>query len=175
MPETPQADATGAGGAAGAGGLGGLGGAAGIQPGGALDVGAHWRRFVDGWAARKGLRSRVDGPALSVEFEVPRAGCAVTARFTTTSRLLVAFMTDDRFLQPDQLAMAAAAANAWNTEQLIPMLSVWDVRGPRPCLAGVCSLPLGCRMTQPDFGALASDWTERAGQMFVRCREVFEL
>jgi hypothetical protein len=55
------------------------------------------------------------------------------------------------------------------------MLSVWDVRGPRPCLAGVCSLPLSCRMTQPDFGALATDWTERGRQMFVRCREVFEL
>jgi hypothetical protein len=145
------------------------------DPGGALDLAAHWRSLVGDWVARGELRSRADGAAVSVEFEVPKAERVVTVRFMTTSRLLVAFMTDDRILRADQLAVAAAAANAWNTEQLVPMLSVWDVRGPRPCLAGVCSLPLGCRMTQPAFSALAADWTERARQMFVRCREVFDL
>jgi hypothetical protein len=113
--------------------------------------------------------------SVSVEFEIPEADRVMTVRFMTTTRLLVAFMTDDRFLRSDQLGLAAAAANAWNTEQLIPMLSVWDVRGPRPCLAGTCSLPLTCRMTQPAFDALATDWTERARQMFTRCREVFEI
>ena len=143
--------------------------------GGALDLQTHWRRLVEGWVEGNALQSRVDGDAVSVAFPDPTADRVLTVRFMTTTKLLVAFMTDDRFLRPDQLAMAAAAANAWNTEQLIPMLSVWDVRGPRPCLAGVCSLPLSSRMTSPDFGALATDWTERGRQMFVRCREVFEL
>ena len=117
----------------------------------------------------------MDGDSVSVEFDVPKSERVLTVRFMTTTRLLVAFMTEDQFLRPDQLAVAAAAANAWNTEQLIPMLSVWDVRGPRPILGGACSLPLSCRMTQPDFAVLATDWTERGRQMFVRCREVFEL
>jgi hypothetical protein len=30
-------------------------------------------------------------------------------------------------------------------------------------------------MTQTDFDALASDWVERARQMFTRCHQVFEL
>jgi hypothetical protein len=145
--------------------------------GSALDLGTHWRWLIDDWVTRNDLQSRVHGAAVSVLFEVPQAGRLITVRFmtTTTTRLLVAFMTDDQILRPDQLAIAAAAANAWNTEQLIPMLSVWDVRGPRPCLAGVCSLPLSCRMTSSDFGALATDWKERGRQMFVRCREVFGL
>jgi hypothetical protein len=146
-----------------------------VPPGAELDLGTHWRWLVGDWVARNELRSRADGDAVSVEFDIPGAERVLTVRFTNTRRLLVAFMTDDRFLRPDQLAVGAAAANAWNTEQLIPMLSVWDVRGPRPCLAGVCSLPLSCRMTRTDFAVLATDWTERSRQMFARCREVFGL
>jgi hypothetical protein len=144
-------------------------------PGREFELDIHWRRLVNDWVARNDLHADGDDTSVSVEFEVPAAKRVVTVRFMTTRRLLVAFMTDDRFLRPDQLAMAAAAANAWNTEQLIPMLSVWDVRGPRPCLAGVCSLPLTFKMTQPDFDSLAGDWTKRAGQMFTRCQEVFEI
>ncbi|WP_369261618.1 hypothetical protein [Streptomyces sp. R35] len=116
-----------------------------------------------------------DTVSVSMQFDLEETGRMVTVRFMTTKRLLVAFATDGHYLRQDQLAVAAAASNAWNTEQLNPMLSVWDVRGPRPCLAGVCDLPLTCRMTQADFDALASDWVERARQMFIRCHQVFKL
>ncbi|WP_329401458.1 hypothetical protein [Streptomyces melanogenes] len=141
--------------------------------GGDLDV--QWRSLVHGWAAGRHLRCEEDTVSVSLRFDLADAGRAVTVRFMTTTKLLVAFMTDGRFLRGDQLATAAAAANAWNTEQLVPMLSVWDVRGPRPCIAGVCTLPLNCRMDQPAFDSLAGDWVEQARQMFVRCHQVFQL
>ena len=139
------------------------------------DLGVQWRSLVHGWAAGRHLRCEEDTVSVSLRFDLADAGRAVTVRFMTTTKLLVAFMTDGRFLRGDQLATAAAAANAWNTEQLVPMLSVWDVRGPRPCIAGVCSLPLNCRMDQPEFDALAGGWVEQARQMFVRCHQVFQL
>jgi hypothetical protein len=142
---------------------------------GGLELGTNWRRLVDGWTAASNIHSVADTTSVSMEFNLPEVGRVVTVRFMTTTRLLVAFMTDGRFLKPEQLALAAAAANAWNTEQLLPMLSVWDVRGPQPCLAGVCSLPLTCRMTQSDFNTLAADWAGRARQMFTRCHQVFRL
>ncbi|WFB10654.1 hypothetical protein LRS74_29175 [Streptomyces sp. LX-29] len=140
-----------------------------------LGIGGHWRTAVESWTARDRLRTVVAADSISVEFGLPETGREITVRFMTTRELLVAFMTDGRRLRPNQLAVAAAAANAWNTEQLIPMLSVWDVRGPTPCIAGVCALPLTCRMTQRDFDALARDWTGRARQMFTRCHQVFRL
>lgn len=143
--------------------------------GGELEVKSHWRALVEGWMARAGHRPAKDADSVSMEFGLPEADRAVTVRFMTTTRLLVAFMTDGRFLRPDQLALAAAAANAWNTEQLVPMLSVWDVRGPNPCLAGTCSLPLQCRVTRSGFDELANDWSKRSGQMFLRCHQVFKL
>jgi hypothetical protein len=146
-----------------------------VTPDEELEVGVQWQRLVDGWAARNDFRSVADATSVSLEFDIPEAGRVVTVRVMTTAKLLVAFMTDGRFLEQDQLAIAAAAANAWNTEQLVPMLSVWDVRGPSPCLAGVCVLPLTCRITQPDFDALAGDWIEQARQMFTRCHQVFKL
>ncbi|MFD9795743.1 hypothetical protein ACFWXK_32865 [Streptomyces sp. NPDC059070] len=138
-------------------------------------VGAQWRGLVHGWAAGRNLHREEDTVSVSLRFDLTEAGRSVTARFMTTRRLLVAFMTDGRFLRGDQLATAAAAANAWNTEQLVPMLSVWDVRGPRPCIAGVCTLPLNCRMSQPEFDLLADEWLEQARQMFLRCHQVFKL
>ncbi|MFF3579744.1 hypothetical protein [Streptomyces mirabilis] len=140
-----------------------------------LEVGAHWRRLVQSWVARRNYHTETDTVSVSLQFDLKATGRMVTVRFMTTKRLLVAFATDGHYLRQDQLAVAAAASNAWNTEQLNPMLSVWDVRGPRPCLAGVCDLPLTCRMTQTDFDALASDWVERARQMFTRCHQVFKL
>ncbi|SOD72608.1 hypothetical protein SAMN06272781_2917 [Streptomyces sp. 1222.2] len=139
------------------------------------DLGTHWRQLVQNWVARRNYHTVHDTVSVFLRFDLPEAGRMVTVRFMTTKRLLVAFATDGHFLRQDQLAMAAAASNAWNTEQLIPMLSVWDVRGPRPCLAGVCDLPLTCRVTQADFDALANDWVERARQMFSRCHQVFKL
>lgn len=127
------------------------------------------------WGAGRNLHIVTDTDSVSLQFDLEDTGRMLTVRFMTTKRLLVAFVTDGNYLRHDQLAVAAAASNAWNTEQLNPMLSVWDVRGPRPCLAGVCDLPLTCRVTQADFDALASDWVERARQMFTRCHEVFQL
>ena len=140
-----------------------------------LEIGTHWRRMVQNWVTGRNFHTETDTVSVSMRFDLEETGRMVTVRFMTTKRLLVAFATDGHFLRKDQLALAAAASNAWNTEQLHPMLSVWDVRGPRPCLAGVCDLPLTCRMTQTDFDALASDWVERARQMFTRCHQVFEL
>lgn len=140
-----------------------------------LEIGTHWRQLVQNWVTRRNFHTATDTVSVSMRFDLEETGRMVTVRFMTTKRLLVAFATDGHFLRKDQLALAAAASNAWNTEQLRPMLSVWDVRGPRPCLAGVCDLPLTCRMTQTDFDALASDWVERARQMFARCHQVFEL
>lgn len=140
-----------------------------------LELGTHWRPLVKAWAFRNHYRSEEDETSVSLDFDLPGSDLPVTVRFMTTTGLLVAFMTDGHILEPDQLALAAAASNAWNTEQLIPMLSVWDVRGPRPCLAGVCSLPLTCGMTQHEFGALAGKWADHARQMFTRCHRVFQL
>lgn len=140
-----------------------------------LEIGTHWRQLVQKWGAGRNYRAVADTDSVSLQFDLEETGRVLTVRFMTTKRLLVAFVTDGRFLRHDQLAVAAAASNAWNTEQLNPMLSVWDVRGPRPCLAGVCNLPLTCRVTQEDFDALAGDWMERARQMFTRCHQVFKL
>ncbi|OPG03772.1 hypothetical protein B1R27_27480 [Streptomyces sp. GKU 895] len=139
------------------------------------EIGTHWRQLVRNWGAGRNLHIVTDTDSVSLQIDLEDTGRMLTVRFMTTKRLLVAFVTDGNFLRHDQLALAAAASNAWNTEQLNPMLSVWDVRGPRPCLAGVCDLPLTCRVTQADFDALASDWVERARQMFTRCHQVFQL
>jgi hypothetical protein len=139
------------------------------------EIGTHWRQLVRNWGTGRNLHIVTDTDSVSLQFDLEDTGRMLTVRFMTTKRLLVAFVTDGNFLRHDQLAVAAAASNAWNTGQLNPMLSVWDVRGPRPCLAGVCDLPLTCRVTQADFDALASDWVERARQMFTRCHEVFQL
>ncbi|WRZ48826.1 hypothetical protein OG622_18420 [Streptomyces sp. NBC_01314] len=140
-----------------------------------LDLGTHWRQLVQNWVARRNYHTVHDTVSVSLRFDLHEAGRTVTVRFMTTKKLLVAFATDGKFLRQDQIAIAAAASNAWNTEQLNPMLSVWDVRGPRPCLAGVCDLPLTCRITQADFDVLANDWVDRARQMFSRCHQVFKL
>ncbi|MCF2532640.1 hypothetical protein [Yinghuangia soli] len=134
-----------------------------------------WRPMLDRWANRKSYMATVETSSITLEFDIPKTDRMLITRFTTTKSLLVVFMTNGRTLKPDQLAVAAAAANAWNTEQLVPMLSVWDVRGPHPCIAGVCVLPLSCRLTQPDFDVLADEWVEHGRAMFARCRELFRI
>ena len=141
----------------------------------ALELGPHWRQLVTGWAERSHYLPAEDEASVSLDFDLAGSDRRVTVRFMTTTSLLVAFMTDGHTLKADQLALAAAASNAWNTEQLVPMLSVWDVRGPNPCLAGVCVLPLTCRMTHQEFGTLAAKWADHARQMFTRCHRVFQL
>ncbi|MER6121846.1 hypothetical protein ABT173_03930 [Streptomyces sp. NPDC001795] len=145
------------------------------HPGRDYNIGTHWRQLVHSWGARRNYLTVSENDSVSLQFDLKASGRVLTVRFMTTKRLLVAFVTDGHYLRQDQLAVAAAASNAWNTEQLNPMLSVWDVRGPQPCLAGVCDLPLTCRITQADFDVLAGDWVERARQMFTRCHQVFQL
>ncbi|WP_217554402.1 hypothetical protein [Streptomyces sp. GbtcB6] len=137
---------------------------------------ADWNRLVKRWAAGTGLA--VHDEATHVSLSVARRPAVAEdlhVYLTTSSRFLVAFITNGRTLGPGELARAAAAANAWNIEQLMPTLSVWNVRGRQPHLAGVCTLPLLCRMTQPDFDDTASSWVDQASTMFARCREVFRL
>ncbi|NUU25683.1 MAG: hypothetical protein HOV68_29890 [Streptomycetaceae bacterium] len=134
-----------------------------------------WRALLERWTERHHLRKTLDVGSVTLDFGIPDTDRILTVRFMTTSSLLVAFMTNGRTLKPEQLALAAAAANAWNTEQLLPMLSVWDVRGPHPCIAGVCAMPLTGRFTQPDFDALANEWVEHGRVMFARCQELFQL
>ena len=137
---------------------------------------ADWSRLVKQWATTAGLP--VHDEDTHVSLDVTRRQAAADdlhVHLTTSSRFLVAFITNGRTLGPGELARAAAAANAWNIEQLMPTLSVWNVRGKQPHLAGVCTLPLLCRMSQHDFDATASGWIDQATTMFARCREVFRL
>jgi hypothetical protein len=135
-------------------------------------IDAHWRDLIIGWAAGRGLPVSSDTSSISLE---GGPAAPVDALFTTSSRYLVAYLTNGRVLEPGELARAAAIANAWNIEQLVPMLSVWNVRGTRPHLAGVCNLPLASRLSRPEFDAVASLWIDRAEKMFARCHEVFGL
>jgi hypothetical protein len=147
----------------------------GEHPGAQFDVAVHWRMLVAEWAERRQTRAEAGGDSISLEVGATETGRGVTVRFTTTSRLLVAFMTDSRILRGGELATAAAAANAWNVEQLVPMLSVWEARGPEPRLAGVSVLPLVCTIRRDDFDALVTSWVERAHHMFLRCHQLFGL
>ncbi|MFI7498164.1 hypothetical protein ACIBVL_06530 [Streptomyces sp. NPDC049687] len=135
-----------------------------------------WNGLVNRWAT--GIGAPVHDASTHITLSVPPrpAGADhLQVHLTTSRRFLVAFMTTGRSLAPGELARAAAAANAWNIQQLIPTLSVWNVRGSEPHLGGVCTLPLSCRMTQRDFDATASGWVDQAATMFARCREVFSL
>ncbi|WP_426567625.1 hypothetical protein [Streptomyces canus] len=136
----------------------------------------EWNRLVNRWASGIGLTVRDESTHMTLGVtRHPADAEALELHLTTSRRFLVAFMTNGRSLAPGELARGAAAANAWNTEQLTPTLSVWNVRGTRPHLGGVCTLPLSCRMTQGDFDAIASGWVDQAATMFARCREVFSL
>lgn len=141
----------------------------------AYELRSNWRSLLEDWAGRRHLRTSADMNSVTLEFDIGSTGRILTVRFMSTSSLLVAFMTNGRTLKPDQLALAAAAANAWNTEQLVPMLSVWDVRGPHPCIAGTCAVPLTSRFTRADFEALANEWIEHGRVMFTRCQDLFRL
>jgi hypothetical protein len=136
-----------------------------------LALASHWQELVHGWAG-----SQVQGaPAQALTVDVPGTDNGVTVRLTATTRLLVAFMTNGRLVAPTQLATAAAAASAWNTKHLVPMLSLWDVGGQQPCIAGVASLPLVCRVTPQEFGTLADEWIAGANRMFAWCQREFAL
>ncbi|MEU0060974.1 hypothetical protein [Streptomyces sp. NPDC006334] len=137
---------------------------------------AEWSRLAAGWASASGMDVREEPTHMTLSMTHRPAGAdELEVRLTTSRRFLVAFMTNGRGLAPGELARGAAAANAWNTEQLTPTLSVWNVRGTRPHLGGVCTLPLSCRLSQEDFDAVASGWIDQAVTMFARCREVFRL
>lgn len=137
---------------------------------------AEWNRLANRWASGSGMAVRDESTHMTLSVtRTPAGPDDLEVHLTTSRRFLVAFMTNGRSLAPGELARGAAAANAWNTEQLTPTLSVWNVRGARPHLGGVCTLPLSCRMSQQDFDAIASGWVDQAVTMFARCREVFRL
>ena len=135
----------------------------------------HWRSMATGWAEQRGLRVRAEASSISVDIGPGTADAPLTMQFTTSSRYLVVFTTNGRTLKSDELARAAAVAHAWNTEQLVPVLSVWNLRGERPHLAGVCNLPLACRLSQPDCAAVVTSWAEQTEKMFTACQGLFGL
>lgn len=136
---------------------------------------SHWRRLVTEWAEQQCLEAQFRDSSISLDVATGRDGTLTTVQFTVSSRLLVAFLTNGRTLSPGELAKAAAVANTWNTRELVPMLSVWNVRNEQPHLAGVCNLPLAYRISQRDFDEVASSWIDQAQKMFTWCDELFGL
>ncbi|WP_251092220.1 hypothetical protein [Streptomyces sp. Caat 7-52] len=97
--------------------------------------------------------------------------------FTTTrNELLLVLVTDDRYLPEDRIALAAAAANAWNVDRLAPMLAVCNLGGGQPpYLSGIRTLPLVCALSQQAFDALADRWLDEARDLFTWCHREFGL
>ncbi|MEV6397163.1 hypothetical protein AB0M39_20705 [Streptomyces sp. NPDC051907] len=138
-----------------------------------LALSSDWRRLVGKWASGHHRPFEADTASLTVDVAHPAAQRDITLTFTTTSNgLLLLLATDDRYLADDQIALAAAAANAWNVERLVPMLSVCNLGGTaRPYLAGVRTMPLACEMTQPAFQTMADQWVEDARALFTWCHK----
>jgi len=84
-------------------------------------------------------------------------------------------MTDEHFLGGGELALAVAAANAWNAEKHVPVMSVWDVALPRPFVVGVCTLPLAARIRDEELGSLVQSWSDRACDMYAWFHDVFKV
>lgn len=131
----------------------------------------HWRRLVNDWVTRQRRPFEADASSVELEFEHPEAERLIRLGFTTTStEMLLVMVTDDRYLKDDQLALAAAAANAWNIEQLAPTLSICNLAGDQPpYLMGFRTLPLACRVTRPAFRAMADQWLVDSRALFTWC------
>ena len=142
-----------------------------------LSLSDQWQRLVSTWAARHDLPLEADAGSVSVRFDHPEARRKVTLVFTTARKeLLLVLITDDRYLTHDQIALAAAAANAWNVERLAPMLSVCNLGGGGPAyLSGIRTLPLACALSRPTFHAMADRWLEEARELFTWCHREFRL
>lgn len=107
---------------------------------------------------------------------IPENGRRLEARFGIADHdLLIADMNDGHYLDPAELPMAVAVANAWNADQHFPRLLVWGVRSPRPVLVGTCSVPLAVRITDEELAAVLDSWMKQAYRMFRWCHERFQL
>ncbi|GHH81199.1 hypothetical protein [Streptomyces capitiformicae] len=137
----------------------------------AVELAAHWRRLVNDWVMRQHRPYEADASSVGVEFELPEAERRIQLGFTTTNtEMLLVMATDDRYLKPDQLAVAAAAANAWNIERLAPVMSICNLAGEQPpYLMGFSTLPLTCRITRSAFRAMADRWLKDARSLFTWC------
>lgn len=137
-----------------------------------MPLAAHWRQLVCSWASGHLWPYEADASYVTIERDAPEAEWKIRLTVTTTGNdLLIVLMTDDRFLKGDQLALAAAAANAWNTDRLVPMLTVFNLTTPHPYLAGIRTLPLTCAIPEADFRKAADRWVTEARQLFAWCRE----
>lgn len=142
-----------------------------------LALSGQWRRLVGKWASRHHRPFEADTASVTLDFDHPQAQRDIRLTFTTTSNgLLLLLVTDDRYLADDQIALAAAAANAWNIERLVPMLAVCNLGGTHPpYLTGIRTLPLACGLTQSAFHTMADQWLEDARGLFSWCHEEFRL
>ncbi|WP_266872693.1 hypothetical protein [Streptomyces sp. NBC_01381] len=132
----------------------------------------HWRQLVNDWVTRQRRPYEVDASSVSLELEHPEAERKIRLVFTVTSNdMLLVMVTDDRYLTEDQLALAAAAANAWNIEQLAPMLSVCNLDSSEqpPYLMGIQTLPLACWATRSSFRTMADQWLHASRGLFTWC------
>ncbi|MEU2851829.1 hypothetical protein ACFZB6_24875 [Streptomyces syringium] len=137
-----------------------------------MPLAAHWRQLVCSWASGHRWPYEADAFSVTIERDAPEAAWKIRLTVTTTGNgLLIVLMTDDRFLKGDQLALAAAAANAWNTHRLVPMLTVFNLTTARPYLAGIRTLPLTCAIPRADFHTAADRWVTEARELFAWCRE----
>ncbi|MBT2398188.1 hypothetical protein [Streptomyces sp. ISL-100] len=142
-----------------------------------LPLSDQWQRLVSTWVSRHDLPFEADAGSVTVGFDHPEARRKITLAFTTTrNQLLLVLVTDDRYLAEDQLALAAAAANAWNVERLAPMLAVCGLGGARPAyLSGIRTLPLACGLSRSAFHAMADQWLDEARELFTWCHREFRL
>lgn len=143
----------------------------------ALELGTHWRRLVNEWVTRQHCPYDVDGTSVAIEFGHPEAERKIQMLFTTTSNdMLLVMVTDDRYLEDGQLAVAAAAANAWNIEHYTPTLSVYNLVGEHPpYLLGFRVLPLACRLPSITFHTMADQWLRESRALFTWCHRVCHL
>ncbi|MEV0937413.1 hypothetical protein [Streptomyces phaeochromogenes] len=137
----------------------------------AFELATHWRRLVNDWVRRQHRPYEVNASSVTIEFDHPEAERKIQLDFAATSNdMLLVMATDDRYLKDDQLALAAAVANAWNIEWYAPTLSVYNLDGEQPpYLLGFRALPMACRITQSAFRAMADQWLGESQAMFTWC------
>ncbi|MDN3025890.1 hypothetical protein [Streptomyces sp. S.PB5] len=136
-----------------------------------LELAVHWRKLVNDWVRLQRRTYEADASSVGLEFDHPEAERKIQLAFTTTDNgMLLIMATDDRYLKEEQLAVAAAAANAWNIEQLAPTLSICNLDAEQPpYLVGFHTLPLACRVTQSTFRTMADQWLTASRSLFTWC------
>jgi hypothetical protein len=136
-----------------------------------VELTTEWRPLVNDWVRRRRRPYEADASSVGIEFDHPEAERKIQLVFTTTSTgMLLVMVTDDRFLKEEHLAVAAAAANAWNIERLAPTLAICNLDAEQsPYLVGFRTLPLTCRVTPSGFRTMADQWLEESRGLFTWC------